>query len=196
MKKHLINSVLRSTVSRSRTFHHNLSHVRLSSSMMKKNEVARACHLDDVFNRGEPQISKQYHGGKGKITRYGIFNHESAQTSTMQIWDFDVGSSEGIHVHDNSEHNDRAELGALEEIYMVLRGTGSLQILDRAKNQIKDVMVDEGQAVCVPEGVHHGFRNEGDSAMRVLIQWGPPAQGKIVRYRTGMESTATEISRL
>ena len=104
-----------------------------------------------------------------------------------------MGSSEGIHVHDFSKDNERAELGALEEIYMVLRGSGSLQILERDSNEIHDVPVQEGQVVSVPAGVHHGFKNEGNSVMRVLIQWGPPTEEQIVRYRNGCESTASDI---
>ena len=143
---------------------------------------------------GEPKVSERYHGGDGKITRHGVLNHESRQSSTIQIWDFEIGSSEGIHVHDNSKDSDRAELGALEEIYMVIQGKGSLQILDSETKKINDVAVNQGEAVMVPEGVHHGFRNEGDSIMRVLIQWGPPQKGDVVRYRHKTVSTATEIS--
>ena len=76
---------------------------------------------------------------------------------------------------------------------MVLKGSGSLQILEKETNKVRDVPVKEGQVVSVPEGVYHGFKNEGSSIMRVLIQWGPPTNEKIVRYRTGTESTATKV---
>ena len=53
--------------------------------------------------QGEPKISEKYHGGLGKITRYGILNHESRQTSTMQIWDF---VRRPLHITLNTENSE------------------------------------------------------------------------------------------
>ena len=38
----------------------------------------------------------------------------------------------------------------------------------------KDVPVGPGDVVLVPAGARHGFRNAGESPLKLMIMWGKP----------------------
>ena len=78
----------------------------------------------------------------------------------MQIWTLNPGDSEGGHTH--------GEDSPLEEFYYFLEGTGVMYI-----NEEK-IPVNPGDTFLVPPNVNHGFKNTGDSILKVFIIWGLP----------------------
>ena len=78
----------------------------------------------------------------------------------MQIWTLNPGDSEGDHTH--------GEDSPLEEFYYFLEGTGVMYI-----NEEK-ISVNPGDTFLVPPNVNHGFKNTGDSILKVFIIWGLP----------------------
>ena len=100
------------------------------------------------------------HEGDGTVRACRLFPDDSRLPTKMAVWELDPGSSEGSHVHEG--------LGALEEIYYFLQGSGVMWV------DGEEVEVRTGDVVMVSPGADHGFRNSGDSVLKLLIAWGPP----------------------
>ena len=79
----------------------------------------------------------------------------------MQIWTLDPGDSEGDHTHGDADT-------PLEEFYYFLEGTGTMYI------NKQEIPIKSGDTFLVPPNIDHGFKNTGDSILKVLIIWGLP----------------------
>ena len=101
------------------------------------------------------------HDGDGEIRTRTFFPGVSRLPVRWAIWELEPGVSEGSHVHEGDE--------SLEEIYYFLEGRGVLWI------DGEDVPVRAGDAVLAPPGSDHGFRNTGNTSLKVLLMWGSPA---------------------
>ena len=99
-------------------------------------------------------------GGQGAIKRRGFFGGKSRRPGGFEVWELDPGVSEGAHTHDGD--------GALEEVYYFQEGRGLMEV------DGEEVPVVAGDLVLVPAGVHHGFRNTGDTALKLLLMAGRP----------------------
>lgn len=104
--------------------------------------------------------SRPIHEGEGSIKTRGFFDEVSRLPIKFQLWELDPGVSEGSHTHLGDD--------ALEEIYYFLEGQGVMWI------DGKDVPVAAGDAVMVPPGIDHGFRNDGEKPLKLVIIWGKP----------------------
>ena len=104
------------------------------------------------------------HDGEGVIVRRSIFRNESKLPIRMEVWELEPGVSEGDHTHD-----DRDRDGELEEIYYFLEGEGMMSVGG------EDVPIAAGDSIMVPPGVDHGFRNTGDTLLKLVLIWGKPA---------------------
>lgn len=100
------------------------------------------------------------HEGDGNIKTRGFFQGISRLPITLQMWELDPGISEGGHTHEGDD--------ALEEIYYFLKGKGIMWV------DGQDVPVAAGDAVLVPPGADHGFRNTGQEPLKLMIIWGRP----------------------
>ena len=100
------------------------------------------------------------HEGDGEIKTRGFFDEVSRLPIKFQAWELDPGFSEGSHIHEGDN--------ALEEIYYFISGHGVMWVGD------EDVPVRAGDAMLVPPGVDHGFRNTGDDPLKLIIIWGVP----------------------
>ncbi|MFQ5933489.1 MAG: cupin domain-containing protein [Dehalococcoidia bacterium] len=100
------------------------------------------------------------HEGEGQIKTRGFFNDVSKLPIKFQMWELDPGVSEGGHTHEGDN--------ALEEIYYFLKGEG-VMLVDG-----EDVPIQAGDAILVPPGVDHGFRNTGNGPLKLTIIWGAP----------------------
>ena len=107
-----------------------------------------------------PRMVRTVHEGDGEIKLLGLFNDSSRLPIKMQVWELDPGVSEGRHVHEGDR--------ALEEIYYFLEGSGVMWVND------EDVPFEAGDALMVPPGSDHGFRNTGDTPLKLVIIWGKP----------------------
>jgi len=107
-------------------------------------------------------VEMPIHHGVGTIVRRKFFPGSSQLPIKMEIWELKPGVSEGSHTHDGDH--------ALEEIYYFLQGSGVMWC------DGKDVPVAAGDAIMVPPGVDHGFRNTGTEILKLVIIWGKPAQ--------------------
>ena len=103
---------------------------------------------------------RRIHDGEGDIKTRGFFHGISRLPITMQMWELDPGVSEGSHTHEGDE--------SLEEIYYFLRGEGVMWVDGH------NVPIAAGDAVLVPPGVDHGFRNTGTKPLKLVIVWGRP----------------------
>ena len=101
------------------------------------------------------------HHGEGVILRRSMFHEQSKLPIRMEVWELEPGVSEGDHTH--------AGNGELEEIYYFLEGKGVMSV------EGEDVPIAAGDSVMVPPGVDHGFRNTGDSLLKLVLIWGKPA---------------------
>lgn len=105
-------------------------------------------------------VEQSIHEGDGVIKIRGLFDEVSRLPIRLQVWELAPGASEGSHSHEGST--------PLEEIYYFLEGHGIMWI------DGKDVPIGPGDALLVPPGVNHGFRNIGDVPLKLVIIWGRP----------------------
>ena len=105
-------------------------------------------------------VEQSIHSGDGVIRRRGFFDDASRLPIKFQVWELDPGVSEGSHSHEGDT--------SLEEIYYFLEGSGTMWI------DGQDVPIAAGDAVLVPPGIDHGFRNVGDIPLKLVIIWGKP----------------------
>jgi len=105
-------------------------------------------------------VEQSIHHGDGLIKRRGFFHEVSRLPIKCQVWELGPGVSEGSHSHQDST--------PLEEIYYFLEGHGIMWING------EDVPIEPGDALLVPPGVDHGFRNTGDVPLKLVIIWGRP----------------------
>jgi len=105
------------------------------------------------------------HDGDGEITRTPFFRDVLRLPISFDIWELAPGVSEGSHTHKGEE--------ALEELYYFIEGEGIMWA------DGEDVPVRAGDAVLVPEGSEHGFRNTGRGPLKLVILWGKPGDGAI-----------------
>ena len=104
------------------------------------------------------------HDGDGAVKARRIFPDGSRLPIKIAVWTLEPGVSEGSHVHEGDR--------ALEEIYYFLQGSGTMWVDDEV------VPVRAGDAVMVPPRADHGFRNTGDSNLKLLIVWGEPSESE------------------
>ena len=100
------------------------------------------------------------HDGEGTITRARFFRDTTRLPVNIEIWELPPGASEGSHIHDGDN--------TLEEFYYFLSGQGVMWMDDQ------EATVAPGDAIMAPPGTDHGFRNTGDTPLKLLIAWGPP----------------------
>ena len=100
------------------------------------------------------------HEGDGAITRRALFAEASRLPIRLEVWELDPGVSEGSHVHKDPS--------SLEEVYYFLQGEGTMQV------DGEDVPISAGDAIMVPPGADHGFRNTGSGPLKLVIIWGTP----------------------
>ena len=105
-------------------------------------------------------LLESLHDGDGTIRACRLFADDSRLSTKMSVWELDPGAGEGSHAHRGR--------GALEEIYYFLQGSGIMWV------DGEEVEVRSGDVVMVSPGADHGFRNSGDSVLKLLIAWGPP----------------------
>ena len=103
---------------------------------------------------------KAVHEGEGSVSSRLFFEDVSSLPVTVAVWELEPGVSEGSHIH--------AGDGALEEMYYFLAGEGTMWVDGR------DDAVSAGDAVLVPAGADHGFRNTGSAPLRLVLIWGRP----------------------
>ena len=113
-----------------------------------------------VENERHNIISRSMHEGLGEIKTRPFFDDVSHLPVKFQVWELDPGVSEGRHSHEG--------IDSLEELYYFIQGQGEMWF------NKKTVPVSAGQAVLVPEGIDHGFRNTGTIPLRLVIIWGKP----------------------
>lgn len=107
------------------------------------------------------------HGGEGVIVRRSFFREQSRLPIRLDVWELAPDVSEGRHTHGGPT----ATLGderPLEEIYYFLQGSGVMWV------DGEEEPVQAGDAVLVPPGVDHGFRNTGTEPLRLVLIWGEP----------------------
>jgi mannose-6-phosphate isomerase-like protein (cupin superfamily) len=104
----------------------------------------------------------ELHGGDGVIKRRAFFDGVSRLPVKFQVWGLDPGASEGSHTHEDDD--------LLEEVYYFLQGRGTMWA------DGEEVTVVAGDAVLMPPGVDHGFRNSGDAPLKLVILWGRPRE--------------------
>ena len=102
----------------------------------------------------------EMHEGEGVITRGRFFRDTSRLPVNIEVWELPPGASEGSHIHEGDN--------TLEEFYYFLAGRGVMWM------GAEEVSVGPGDAVMAPPGVDHGFRNTGDTPLKLVIAWGVP----------------------
>lgn len=75
----------------------------------------------------------------------------------VDVYCFHPGQSQDPHDH-----------AASDKVYYVIEGTGTATIGEEEHS------LDVGDLVHAPAGVRHGFRNDGDQPLRVLVWMAPP----------------------
>ena len=102
-----------------------------------------------------------HHEGEGVFKICPLFDKELSLPIKMQIWTLNPGDSEGDHTHGDDDT-------ALEEFYYFLEGTGTMYI------NKEEIPIKPGDTFLVPPNIAHGFKNTGDSILKVFIIWGLP----------------------
>jgi len=107
------------------------------------------------------------HEGDGVIDVRPFFNGLSQTGVQFHVWELAPGASEGNHIHQCDDN--------FEEIYYFFQGRGVMWI------EGEDVPIEAGDAILVPPGVDHGFRNTGDEPLRLVLLFGKPQHSSGVR---------------
>ena len=102
--------------------------------------------------------SQQIHEGSVFIKRRNLFGSASNLPIQLEVWELDVGVSEGEHRH--------GEERPLEEIYYFLEGSGVMHI------DGETIDVTQNDAVMVPPNVDHAIKNTGTGPLKMIIVWG------------------------
>ncbi|HEU4959353.1 MAG TPA: cupin domain-containing protein [Sphingomonas sp.] len=101
------------------------------------------------------------HQGLGSIgVRLFGFGGAPAPANFL-IYDIPPGCSEGVHLHNAIDPT----LGAFDEYYYIIAGTGVMPIGDTI------VAVSPGDHVHTPMGVRHGIENTGTDTLRVFLTY-------------------------
>ena len=100
------------------------------------------------------------HEGNGAIKTRRLFEGVSRLGISLAVWELDPGVSEGSHTHEAER--------PLEEVYYFMEGSGVMWV------DGEDVPVAAGDAVLVPPGADHGFRNTGDGPLKLVLLWRAP----------------------
>lgn len=100
------------------------------------------------------------HNGRGSIQIRSFFDKQSRLGTRLQVWELEPGTSEGIHIHQQDK--------PLEEIYYFLQGRGHMWIEEES------IPVATGDAILIPSGVAHGFKNTGSEPLRLVLLFGKP----------------------
>lgn len=114
-----------------------------------------------IERAGEHAFDYALHGGRGSMRMQWHFFEESRLPVAVQTWRLPPGASEGRHTHD-------PEVQPLDELYLVLHGTGRMHV-DGAVHDL-----EAGDAVLAEAGVDHDLINTGDDELQVLVVWGEP----------------------
>lgn len=112
---------------------------------------------------GEHAFDYALHGGRGSMRVQWHFFGESRLPVAVQTWELPPGASEGMHRHDPVEE-------PLDELYVVLAGSGRMQVDDAVHDLVA------GDAVLATAGTDHDLVNTGEDLLRVLVVWGAPAE--------------------
>ena len=100
------------------------------------------------------------HDGDGAIRVRAFFKDKNQTGVHFHVWELAPGVSEGNHIHEGDDD--------YEETYYFLQGQGVMWI------EGQDVPIAAGDAILVPPGVDHGFRNTGDEPLRLVLLFGKP----------------------
>ncbi|MCG2623882.1 cupin domain-containing protein [Arthrobacter sp. I2-34] len=115
---------------------------------------------------GGPPIRMQWH-----------FYGQSELPVAVQTWELPPGGFEGMHSHAGPD-------GALEEIYVVLEGTGRMEI------DGETFEIGVGDSVLARPGTAHDLRNTGGGALKVLTIWGPPGPADFSGFGSARRAAA------
>ena len=110
---------------------------------------------------GDHDFDYQLHEGSPVRVQWHFYG-QSELPVAVQTWELPVGGFEGMHAHTEDDL-------ALEEIYMVLEGSGCMRVDDETFN------IATGDSVLARAGTTHDLRNTGEGPLKVLVIWGKPA---------------------
>lgn len=129
---------------------------------------------------GQDKFEYELHGGQGPVTMQWHFFEQTNLPVAVQTWELPPGGSEGRHAHSDE--------GALEELYLVLDGTGRMNVGDETYD------IGPGDSVLAKVGVEHDLLNTGDSPLRVLMIWGSPGQADFSHFGSAKAARAAKAA--
>lgn len=109
---------------------------------------------------GDHEFDYALHEGSPVRVQWHFYG-QSELPVAVQTWELPPGGFEGMHAH--TEHD-----LPLEEIYVVLDGTGRMRVDEETFD------IATGDSVLARAGTSHDLRNTGDGPLRVLVIWGKP----------------------
>lgn len=121
--------------------------------------------FDHTLHEGSP-IRMQYH-----------FYGQSELPVAIQTWELPPGGFEGPHAHAAPERE-------LEEIYIVLAGTGDMTVDGEV------FRLTAGDSVLARVDADHDLRNVGDDTLRVLVIWGEPGTADYSAFGSARRAAA------
>ncbi|MBB2893173.1 cupin domain-containing protein [Flexivirga oryzae] len=128
-----------------------------------------------IERAGEFAFAHRFHGGTGE-TRVEWHGFGRLQLPVaVQTWHLPPGASEGMHTHDPAAD-------PLEELYVVIAGTGRMRVDDTVYD------VSAGDSVVAASGSAHDLVNTGDDELRVLVVWGPPGDADWSAYGSAQKA--------
>ncbi|MDN5764915.1 MAG: cupin domain-containing protein [Humibacillus sp.] len=114
-----------------------------------------------IERAGEHAFDYPLHGGNGSIRMQWHFFDTSRLPVAVQTWELPPGASEGMHTHDPDQQ-------PLDELYLVLAGTGRMHVDDETYE------MTTGDSVLAAAGTRHDLANTGPDLLRLLVVWGEP----------------------
>lgn len=132
-----------------------------------------------IEREGEFAFPYAFHGGSDDVTVEWHAFDQLRLPVAVQTWRLPPGASEGMHAHTDAE--------PLEELYLVLSGTGRMHVDDEMHH------IGAGDCVLAPSGAQHDLANTGDDELRVLVVWGRPGEADWSAF--GSAAKAREVRR-
>lgn len=132
-----------------------------------------------IERSGDYNFDYELHDGSPVRIQWHFYG-QSELPVAVQTWELPPGGFEGMHAHTENDI-------PLEEIYIVIEGTGRMRIGDEI------FTIVAGDSVLARVGTRHDVRNTGDGLLKLLIVWGKPGTADYSNFGSAKLAQAARV---
>ncbi len=121
----------------------------------------------ELQRRDTESIEGPLYEGAGSLTLEQYFSGRSRLSSSLMRYQFEPGTSEGVHRH-SVDAEDSCSPEDSDELYLVISGE-LVMTIDGERTTLS-----AGDAAYAPAGTFHGIANESEVPAELVLVFGPP----------------------